>query len=314
MRDDVVFLGNFFHYLRDLIYRCFSVDRKERIQICALHADLELYKSRTHALKDLDFFFAQKVGRDLKMEIRDVVVVFRDETPDRLRTIVVAVECAVDKLHLRHLLIEKKLQFAEYERKASEAGCLVNGGQAVTAVEWASSGRFVIHDPVFEFVDPVLINEGERIHVDTDLFLTLFLILFFVCSALDGNSGYVGKIRSIGIIHIRADNACKRCVTFADDDSRDTWMISKKSLKIVGNFRPSEPDICFRKELRKLVEETFNDLYIPYICRKTDGSRMMIVDTCQNIIEMVIDRVFRDRCDFRIDTVSIGLKRINCRI
>ena len=92
-----------------------TVNSSYCLRIRRLHPDLQLCQSRTEAVQQCDLFFAQNVRRNLEMEVSDTIVMFVNILPDLHGMFVVTVKGTVYKLHLFHVLVQKKLKFSLYD-------------------------------------------------------------------------------------------------------------------------------------------------------------------------------------------------------
>ena len=60
--------------------------------------------------KKFQFFLSKQIRRNLKMKIRDSIIMFHQITPNINRSLPITVKCPVNKLHLRNLCLKKCIQ------------------------------------------------------------------------------------------------------------------------------------------------------------------------------------------------------------
>ena len=139
------------------------VNRTKRCLICRLHTDFQLHQTRPEACQKFQFILSQNIGRYLKMKICDTIVMFFDVLPDSHGMPMIAVKGTVNKLDLRHLMIQKKLQFLLYQLPASKPHRFVDRRQTITAPKRTAPARLIIDDPVLKAVQ-IFIIKRKFIH------------------------------------------------------------------------------------------------------------------------------------------------------
>ena len=76
----------------------------------------------------------------------------------------VTVKGSVNKFDLGYLMVQEKLQFLPYHRKASQPNRFIDGGQTVAAAIGTASAGFVINDPVGEWLQ-VMIQKRQSVQI-----------------------------------------------------------------------------------------------------------------------------------------------------
>ena len=140
-----------------------TMNLTNRISVGGLHPDLKLDQSRTHIRDQLQFVFSEQIRRNLKMKIRNAVIMFLNIFPDSHGMLMLTVKSTIYKFYLRHFSINKKLQFFVYKRQTAKPQLFVHGGQTVTAVKRTSTAGFIINDPVFKVLQ-IRITKRKFIH------------------------------------------------------------------------------------------------------------------------------------------------------
>ena len=92
-----------------------TVNGSYRLRIRRLYPDLQLCQSRTEAIQQGNLLFPQNIGGNLEMKVGDAIVMFINIPPDLHGMLVVTVKGTVNKLHLFHVLVQKKLKFSLYD-------------------------------------------------------------------------------------------------------------------------------------------------------------------------------------------------------
>ena len=92
-----------------------TVNGSCRLRIRRLYPDLQLCQSRTEAIQQGNLLFPQNIGGNLEMKVGDAIVMFINIPPDLHGMLVVTVKGTVNKLHLFHVLVQKKLKFSLYD-------------------------------------------------------------------------------------------------------------------------------------------------------------------------------------------------------
>ena len=166
-------------YFRTYLFQIHcSVNLPDRLRVGRLDSDLQLDQSRTHPADQFDFLLIQKICCHLKMKICNAFIMLRYILPDRHGMVMLTVKCPVHKFHLRHFMIDKKLQFFFYQFYLSEPETFIYGRKTVTAGKWTSSAGLIVNDPVLKIFDMFIYKGyGTQIQDRTVLSFNYFPIL-----------------------------------------------------------------------------------------------------------------------------------------
>ena len=155
------------------------MDLFDRLRICWLYTDFKLYQSRAHLFQKFQFFFIQNIRGNLKVEVRNAIIMLHDIFPDSNAVVVFAVECTVNKFHLRYFVVKEKLQLLLHQFYIPETQTLVHRWQTIAAGERASSACLVVNDLVFKIFHMIVDKwDFAQIHDRTPRIVDNFLFFF----------------------------------------------------------------------------------------------------------------------------------------
>ena len=157
---NIIFGMDPYHCMPQLIQICMPSDRFKGLQIRGLHTDFQLNQTGAHFCQKRQLFSVQQICRDLKMEIRNSIIVLLNIAPDFHCVLMITVEGSVNKFHLRNLLIKEKLQLLFHQCQISQTYPFVDGGQTVTAPKRTSAARFIVNDPICKILH-ILIKKRD---------------------------------------------------------------------------------------------------------------------------------------------------------
>ena len=123
---NIIFGMDPYHCMPQLIQICMPSDRFKGLQIRGLHTDFQLNQTGAHFCQKRQLFSVQQICRDLKMEIRNSIIVLLNIFPDFHCVLMITVEGSVNKFHLRNLLIKEKLQLLLHQFYIPETQTLVH--------------------------------------------------------------------------------------------------------------------------------------------------------------------------------------------
>ena len=94
------------------------------------------------------------------MKIGNSVIMLCNIGPDGHGMVMLAVKGPVYKFHLRHLVIQEKLQFLFHQLQITESQLFIHGRKTVAAGKRTASAAFIIYDAVLKFLQ-ILIGKGN---------------------------------------------------------------------------------------------------------------------------------------------------------
>ena len=120
------------------------------IRIGGLDPDLKLNKPRSECLQQFKILLPQKITADLKVKVGNTIIMLSNISPDLIGIIPVAVECTVHKLYLRHLSLNKKVQFFLRLFHTLDPDGTLDRGKTVTARKRAATDALIIQDLILQ--------------------------------------------------------------------------------------------------------------------------------------------------------------------
>ena len=280
--------------------------RGQGLRIRGLYADLQLHQPRAHAGEKLQLFLAEKLRLDLKMEVRNPIVMLQDISPNRHGMAFAAVEGPIHKFHLGHPSVQEKLKLPADRLRISEADALFDRGEAVAAGEGAAPAGLIVDNAVFK-VRQIRVRKrkgvqirkrGRRIHLDA--FFPFRLSRFFpppvrfpvhkpwdflkagrACLSLSGAlSRALAIVPSVPSsvspilpaifrqLPVILRQPAKGLLAFPAENPVHRRIFPQKGFRVVRNLRAAQPDGNLRHDLPAVLRQ-FPHIYdIPDIAGK----------------------------------------------
>ena len=292
MHMDIMPGANPGHNLRDSGKVHLPVNRLHRLRAGGLHTDLQLYLPRAKSLQNRQHFLVDQIRRDLKMEVRDTVVMLRQKAPDCQGMGLLTIKGTIDKLHLRHLLFQEKGQLLLHLLRGPEAQAPVNRGQTVAAGKGTAPAALIINNPVLEF---------RQIPVPERNLRKWNRLLRQACRQF-----------ILPPLRIRLRQTPKGILTGSRHDSANRQR-AQTLRHIIGDFRTTHPDIGLRQHSGEITDKCLHDPDIPDITGEPDHIRMPPVNIRPDLPDRLIDRVFCN-LDRRLPLSGTGLQAMYRRI
>ena len=224
------------------------VDCSQNRSVCRLDTDLQLYQAGPQAIQKVNLLLIQKVCRDLKMKIRNAIILFFQETEKFFCPGMIHIKGPVHKFHLGNPMFQKKCQFLFHTRKTSEAHPLVNRRKTITAGKRAASATFIIDDPVLKFCH-IFIDKGKVIQffVFPDAGMTELSLLITVNQSPD--------VRKSSFSVIPGLKFPKSRLTFACHNSPDIRFPLQNLFTVIRDLRTAQPNLRVRQNLFQILQE-----------------------------------------------------------
>ena len=92
---------------------------------------------------------------------------------------------------------------------------------------------------------------------------------------------------------------------FAAHDARNSGVSIQHLPRIVGHFRAAQPDLCLRQDLLDLPDQLFHIADVPQIAGDTQNIRTAFIDIHEDLINRLVDRVFRDPDLFFVSAAAV---------
>ena len=150
------------------------------------------------------------------------------------------IKSSVYKLHLRHFMIDKKLQFPLHQFQIPKSETFINRRKAIAAGKWTAPAGFIINDLILKIFDVIIHKRYfAQVHHRTGFILNA-CSLFPVYNSPD----YAQIVPfSQPVFH----QFQKRLFPFSAHHTRHLWIPLHHRNRIVGNFRTAKPDLQIRQ-------------------------------------------------------------------
>ena len=206
----------------------------------------------------------------------------------------IAVKRPVYEFHLMDTGCNELLQFGQDQRHGAEADRIAHSGQAVLAMKGTAPGTFIIDDFMGKLAE-ILSFIGKRQGIEISYFGKGF-IAPYLSRHTSQNAGNVRAITAF----VQSLQECRyNDFTFSLKDVINIGMISEDIPGGIRYFRTAYEDTDMGHNLTDECDDTAGHFYIPDITRKADDFCMELVNMAQNVIGIVIDRIF---CRYHIRT------------
>ena len=204
----------------------------------------KLNQTGAHFCQKRQLFSVQQICRDLKMEIRNSIIVLLNIFPDFHCVLMITVEGSVNKFHLRNLMIYKKLQFLFHKLRIPEAKLLFHRGKTVTAGKRTATARLIINDAVLKFFQVCIgkIHLGQ-IHNRTPRVAFDCTVCITVCNAMDLLQRF--PLHPILLVLIINCYFPESHFSLAFHNSGKERILLQHLLCMVRHLRSAKPDLCF---------------------------------------------------------------------
>ncbi len=285
----------------------------QRIRIGRLHADFQLHRSRTHPCQKFQFLLPQQICGNFKMEIGDTVVMFQNIFPDLLRMCMVPVKGSVYEFYLRYLCIQKKLQFFLYQSPVPQPHLFLQGRKTIAAAKRTSPAGLIIKNPVPERCQ---IPIEKRQSANVRRFPPSCRDNFPRIRIPENQTGNIRKT-PFSIPPVKLQKPVKGFLAFPYHNTRQIRMLFQERLRVIGNFRPSQPNRHFRSHLRQHGSQCPHLLPVPNITGKRRHIRPAAVNIRQNIRNRLVDSILCQLHFLRHASVlrhSVGTETVDGRI
>ena len=209
---------------------------------------------------------------------------FFDVFPYLHGVVMITVKGSVHKFYLLHSIVQKKLQFLLYGCNISEPYTLLNGGQAIAAAKRTATAGFVINDSVLKG-GKVIVKKGHTAHVSR--------------LAEGRKSGSQTQTRNlpkgfpVPATEINLHDPPEGDFPLPYHDTGKLWICFHSFVRIKGDLRTSQPQVCSGQNLGQLHKQLPNQLPVPDIAGEPDGIRLFCIDIRQYVLHVLIDGILR---------------------
>ena len=154
-------------------------------------------------------------------------------------------------------------------------------------MEGAAPGTFIVHDAVVQFAE-ILVFIRERQAVQVFHFLEGFIALDDAVDAAQD----AGHFRPVAAGGQGFQEGRHHVFPFPLEDIVDVFVVFQDLPGRIGYFRAADEDFRVREDLFHQVDEVAGHVDIPDVAGKADGISPKRRDVAQDVIDILIDRVF----------------------